>query len=121
MPRIPATAAALTLALAAAQAIPVPAQAATPQFCVTNSSATVIRSRFSYLSAGGRYQSGWVVSAAGQQNCVRLQDVSEMEFQVDVNNFKWDELCRTKAPRPLESAVINVTGTAFGVRCNLLQ
>ncbi|WP_424810853.1 hypothetical protein [Roseococcus sp. YIM B11640] len=113
--------AAALLALAATQVSPAPAWAATPQFCVTNSSATIIRSRFSYLSAGQRYQSGWVTSAAGQQNCVRLQDVSEMEFQVDVNDFTWKSICRSKAPRPLESAVLNVTGTAFGVQCNLLQ
>lgn len=113
--------AAALLAIAAIQAHPAPARAATPQFCVTNGSATVIRSRFAYISAGQRYESGWVVSAAGQQNCVRLQDVSEMEFQVDINDVRWTSVCRTKVSRPLESAVLNLTGTLFSHSCNLLQ
>lgn len=89
-------------AIAAAAAAPLPAAAQTiTQICVMNSTGIlVVRSRFHYTDwRGQRHTSGWVSSTHGFENCVRLQDVTNVEAETEaLVVFVWDSVCRRAVP-----------------------
>ncbi len=116
-----ALAAALALAPLLAPA-PAAAQDGRAQFCVQNRSGIVIRSRFNYDSAGQQHRSGWVVSALGGENCVRLRDVDTLQFEVEAQEIMaWTRMCRRSAPNPRRNAELEVSGTVFNAACSVRQ
>lgn len=118
---LPALLAALLLAGAASAPKPAAAQATTT-ICVVNDAGIIMRSRIYFRDWRNDYHvSGWAVTALGQRNCQTKQDISNLQWEIEVQAVAagWRQICIGRLHVIGRQVTIRVTGTLSDWTCTM--
>lgn len=89
--------------------------------CVVNSAGVVMRTRFIYVDwQGTRHESAWQNNAIGGRHCARLQDLRRLTVEVYYVVFTADNFICRRVIEPVRTVTIQVSGTAYDARCDVL-